>query len=93
MIANFMKEAFIVQRYIPAKGVGPSVIRCNLTVERYPYIDRNASEIELQKGLKQGDSPMISLKVYKISSKNHFTGLKTVIKNLDDETPPCRIDN
>ena len=42
------REHFIVQRFIPAAGLCPAMIRCELTIRRFPEINFQAVEKQLE---------------------------------------------
>jgi hypothetical protein len=39
LIVGHNKCLMIVQRYIPTKGSNPSIVRCDLNIDRYPDVD------------------------------------------------------
>ena len=39
IVRNHQREYFIIQRYVASRGFCPSLIRCELSIKRYPDID------------------------------------------------------
>ena len=39
IMQDHRREFFVVQRYVPSKGMSPNIIRCDLNIRRYPNLD------------------------------------------------------
>ena len=82
IIKNHQREHFIIQRFIPAAGLCPALIRCELAIKRFPTIDFQAVEKQLEPPAHHTDDEEDSS--HRSSNIDGKTGSSKMLTKKDD---------